>query len=185
MSGGLWWIEPLPESVTARGIEVPLCTDFRRWILLLGLMEDDSVDALGKVSIALGLVCRQIPENRDPEFRLALLSEIVRFAALGKTDGGDVHESGGERLLDFREDGERIVGSFWQTYGVDLTSVRMHWWVFAACLHALPPDCALGRAVRLRMTDPSEIGDDVLRRKVRRARRAVRLGHRGMGQPIR
>ena len=41
-------------------------------------------------------------------------------------------------IIDYVEDGEYIVGSFMQAYGIDLTICDMHWHMFKALLLSLP-----------------------------------------------
>ena len=80
------------------------------------------------------------------------------------------------RLIDnLVYDAELILSSFIAAYGIDLTCGEMHWWKFSALLKTLPPECELMRTVSLRMTDTSAIEDDSLRRRVRRAKAAVRI----------
>lgn len=178
MHGWLW--EPLPE--TADG--VPVYTDFRRWILLLRLMDDETVPEPAKPGASARIVCRRPPESPDPGERDRLTRAILAFAAGGEVPrqaeepGGDPGDPG-DPVFDFAEDGERILASFWQAYGIDLTKARMHWWIFLALLRNLPPETPFMRAVRLRTTDPGAIENDSLRREVRRAKRSVRLKKAG------
>ena len=78
-----------------------------------------------------------------------------------------------------------LITAFWQAYGVDLTRCRMHWWKFLALLRHLPPESELMRVIRLRACDLSAIGDDSIRRQVRRAKAALRIRRDGNGSPER
>lgn len=59
--------------------------------------------------------------------------------------------SNGERAVDMVLDGDYIVASFMQAYGIDLTTVEyMHWHVFKALLYGLPDDTVMGRIMGYR-----------------------------------
>ena len=164
----LW--ETPPDSVTVGGETIPIHTDFRRWILVLNLLEDSEVLPAKKEQILPVLVCR----DNNVEVTDELITELLKFAALGELPDG---ESGAEpeKVFDFEEDGERILASFRQAYGIDLTTETLHWHTFMTLLRHLPPETEFMRTVRLRMTDAAEIEDDRIRREVRRAKRRVSL----------
>lgn len=62
----------------------------------------------------------------------------------------------GERSVDMVWDGEYIVASFIQAYGIDLTTVEyMHWHVFKALLYALPDDTIMGKIMGYRTYQPT------------------------------
>ena len=176
---GMRLTEPLPESVMADGREIPVRTDFRRWLLVLRLLGDDTVPDGVKEGLLPKLACPSPPPAPTRELTAALCS----FAALGQPlDGGNAE--GAEAAFDFDADAGLILASFRQAYRIDLTAPEpLHWWVFLTLLRHLPPESVFMQTVRLRLADPSEIEDDRLRRRLRRAQRSVRLtrGARGGG----
>lgn len=60
------------------------------------------------------------------------------------------------KYIDLIIDGEFIVSSFQQAYGIDLTSCEMHWHRFRALLDGLPDDTKLARIMSYRGYDPSD-----------------------------
>ena len=180
MSGGAWetgglsaggsvLTVGLPDGVLVDGMRIPVETDYRAGLLYDALLRDRSLPDGVRASLIVEFACGQVPDAVDRE---KLLAALARFYAMGK----DAESSpAAEPVLDFEEDGDRILSSFQAAYGIDLLVVRMHWWQFLTLLVTLPPDTVLMRTLRLRMLDLRDIADDDLRRKLRQAKRAVRL----------
>jgi len=53
-------------------------------------------------------------------------------------------------VFDFREDAGRLYAAFVQAYGIDLTSVDLHWWQFVELFKSLPDDTMLKRVIEIR-----------------------------------
>lgn len=169
--------DPLPCEISADGKSFPVMTDFRRWILLVSIMDEEKLDFNTKSRLAIKLVLENPSLPSDPSEKsrliLSLMEGIMSFALCGQSSGGG--NNGGEQSFDFQFDSELIFASFMQAYGIDLTEVSLHWWKFMALLRNLPPDSPFMRVVGLRLSDPSSIEDDGARRKLRRAKAAVRI----------
>ena len=160
----------LPDAVLVDGVRIPVETDYRAGLLYDALLRDRSLPEGVRASLAVEFACGTVPESVDRE---KLLSALAQFYTMGQAEGDGNPEA--EPVMDFEEDGDRILSSFQAAYGIDLVAVRMHWWQFLALLVTLPADTVFMRTLRLRMLDLREIEDDGLRRKLRQARRAVRL----------
>lgn len=174
MSWGSVLTQGLPETVPAGAAAVPIETDYRLGLLMGELAEDPALTDSMREALLLRLYCREIPEGTDRE---ALVMGILDFYAMDpdrrRTAGGNGRRK--EPVYDFAADGGRILASFLQAYGIDLTETRMHWWKFMTLLLALPEDTVFMQAVRLRTMDLHEVQDDGLRRKLRQAKSAVRI----------
>ena len=167
----------LPESVTVDGVAVPIETDYRVGLLTGEMAQDPCLSEEDRAALLLRLYCREIPAGVDPE---ALVPAILDFYAM---DPERKRPAEGERrakepVCDFDVDGDRIIASFQQAYGIDLLAARMHWWRFMILLLALPEETPFMQAVRLRTMDLHEVQDEGLRRKLRQARGAVRIRKR-------
>ena len=178
----------LPDSVTVSGKEYRIYTDFRRWILMLDLFDNcraDRKNALDQVTAARCAVRIAMPDCTDlcdlPTGTLVyLLEELAIFAAGGTASASERGEraSSDVQVIDFSCDAELILSAFQSAYGIDLTTASMHWWRFLALLRTLPADSDLMRIIQLRTCDTTKISDDELRRRMRRAKAAVRIRHR-------
>ena len=175
----------LPDSISLDGRDHPILTDFRRWIVMLDLFDkcrSSRSRPLDLVTAARCAIHTVMPDSTDlcdlPSDSLVRLLEKMAAFALGGvdvTDTDDAPPQRSEQVLDFACDAEVILASFQSVYGIDLTSAAMHWWRFLALLRAMPSDSPLMQIVSLRRCDTTKIGDDDLRRRIRRAKAAVRI----------
>lgn len=54
-------------------------------------------------------------------------------------------------VMDYIQDAEAIVASFWHAYGLTLEqTTNLHWWIFMALLKNIPSDTTFSRIVNLR-----------------------------------
>ncbi len=191
--------DPLPEFIEVGGVRVSVEADFRRWIMVLQALEEE-IPPSDKAEVIIGLIVKDELALADAAGRLGerfydgFFAAVVEFLSCGKVKRrDDACESGGrggglsgagksgrsgvskEREFDFAVDCELIFASFWEAYGIDLDVIRLHWWKFCALLSALPESTVLMRVIGLRRADLGAIQDDVLRKKVRRAKAAVRI----------
>lgn len=182
----------LPDTISVGGARYKIITDFRRWILLCELFDEDQLmyglDGMAAADCAAMLVCPGIRRvlREEPANAVDFIREIGWFALMGeesrtsqrptsKSVGRSGSAGKNTQIFDFEIDSERIFASFWAAYGIDLTSADMHWWKFMALLRCLPRDSAFMQVVGLRGTDTADVADDGLRRQIRRARAAVRI----------
>lgn len=161
----------------------------------------DKADVIMRLVVKDGAALAGVADRLGAGFLDEFFAAVVEFLSCGKVRGkvnrrGGSGESGGsgksggragasgrsggsgvvrEREFDFAFDSELIFASFYEAYGIDLDVVRLHWWKFCALLSALPESTVLMRVVSLRRADLGSIADDDLRKKVRRAKAAVRI----------
>lgn len=166
-----------PDSLEINGKRYAVCTDFRYGILLSELFSDDSVDVCQKVGLALKLVSPGLKEAVERGFvsMQTAFDRVMWFYTCGMEMERHGRGQSGEPAFDFSCDGERIFTAFRQVYQIDLSREGLHWWKFIALLRGLPAECELMRIIRLRLTDTAKISDDETRRRVRRAKAAVRI----------
>lgn len=176
-------VDPLTTEIPICGESVPIETDFRRWLLVMEMIEDEDVtDPITRAECLVMIACPVVwekilaGETFSGDFFAELIDGLIRFASCGGSD--DSLASDGERVFDFAQDGEMIYASFMQAYGIDLGMTAMHWHRFMVLLRHLPTESEFMRVVQLRQCDTSKIEDDSLRRRMRRAKAAVRVRNR-------
>lgn len=127
----------LPNSITVEGKDYFLNTDFRVWIdfdkyiLSVKSIKDFKKFFIGDMPFAdftEQLVAFYVNANSTPNYK--------------KTDE--------ESLIDFIEDGEYIVASFMQDYGIDLTRENLHWHLFKALFLGLSEKTKIKEIISLR-----------------------------------
>lgn len=101
-----------------------------------------------------GIAIRDVFSDKVPPTRDAFEDVLEFYRSPNVTPKS---ESSGVRALDMVLDGDYIVASFQQAYGIDLTSIEyMHWHRFKALLNGLPDETVLGRAIGYRTYRPSK-----------------------------
>ena len=85
-----------------------------------------------------------------------ILSKLLEFYTNpNATPRGDSNDT--TPIIDYVEDGEYIVGSFMQAYGIDLTICDMHWHMFKALLLSLPENSKMKQIMQMRSYKKSNI----------------------------
>lgn len=129
----------LPSAIEVDGELFALKTDFRVWIEFLRGCEEDE----------LASYC--IFEDRVPPGD-SWVGAAMEFANSENATPRGGSGGGQEHAFDFLLDGDYIVGSFQQAYGIDLTDpeLRMHWHRFLALFRSLPEDTKMAEIMGYR-----------------------------------
>lgn len=137
----------LPDSLYVDGIKYDIYTNFHTVLAVLRALGDQNLDPQDRRKIASGLLFfGKIPSGD-------WLTPFRDFVGCGQPDG----ETSDVRDFDYEQDAMELYSAFWQLYGIDLFSVKLHWWKFSALLHgAFSTDNALSNKVRLRHIDDTE-----------------------------
>lgn len=139
-----------PDTITVDGVEYPVNTDFREWVRFQGiLLADESNDAKAIK------ICNLMESMRIPQTKEALDS-MLQFYAGASTENKT--ESGGNvQSYDLEKDSEYIFSAFLDSYGIDLTTERLHWWRFKALFKSLPEDCQMCKIMMYRTIDLKKV----------------------------
>lgn len=127
----------LPSKIEADGTVYELYTDFRVWLEFNRLHEEEGVISPH--------VLKGEPKGTEWETQALLF--------LSNPNSTPNYTSGSSRRgIDYIEDGEYIVASFQQAYGIDLTSCEyMHWHRFKALVIGLPSNTKMAEIIDKRM----------------------------------
>lgn len=147
----------LPDFIEHDGEVYYLNTDFRAWIQF-----DHKLTHFG-----IADVC--VFRDRIPKYKGAF-EPLKRFYQSPNVTPKSSPSS--ERSVDFVWDGDYIVASFMQAYGIDLTTIEyMHWHVFKALLHGLPDSTIMAQIMAYRTyTTSNKNHDDVMKEQKRKWR---------------
>src|SRR5574344_1411658 len=126
----------LPDSLIVGGKPYKVLTDFRIWLRLNEILQDDFT-LLDTSFIFDG----EMPEEDWSEPMIEFLQSPN---VTPKADPSDV------QLYDFFADGDYIYGSFLQAYGIDLTEIDLHWHKFMALFASLPDETKMARIISYR-----------------------------------
>ena len=138
-----------PTSVEIDGEIYPINTDFRVGVTFeLALLNGDT-DVLQLLQIWYP----HIPHNVNAAVDASLQFYRLGRPALTEESGHDPIIRRQERAYDFDKDADILLSSFWQAYGIDLTSIYLHWWTFRRLMFGLPEDSGFMRRVHYRTAD--------------------------------
>lgn len=139
-----------PEAITVNGVEYPIDTDFRVWVRFQGVLLSDETD-----SDKAGKICELMSDMGLPQTN-ETLDAMLQFYAGASTEN---NTGGGKnvRAYDFENDSEYIFSAFLDSYGIDLTKERLHWWRFKALFKSLPEDCQMCKIMMYRTIDLKKV----------------------------
>lgn len=139
-----------PDTITVDGVEYPVNTDFREWVRFQGILLADGTND-GKAAKIFDLMSEMgLPQTKDS------LDAMLQFYAGASTEN---NTGGGKnvRAYDFEKDSEYIFSAFLDSYGIDLTTARLHWWRFKALFKSLPEDCQMCKIMMYRTIDLKKV----------------------------
>ena len=157
-------LDELPDSFNGCRVN----TDFRQGLRFFAAMSDDSLDDSER-----GLVITRL---FFPDAIPEPASEIWPFIEYFISGGDEKKENkNGQRVFDFNADSGRLYAAFLQTYGIDLRSASMHWWLFLELFRDLPEDTMLLKVIDIRGKKPPKYADDEYKTALRKAKRAFAI----------
>lgn len=128
----------LPHAIECGGKLYELNTDFRVWLEFLRSIEEDGIAPFSVFA----------SEHPDGDEWIAPAMEFARSENC--TPHGSSKQT--RQAFDFIRDGDYIVGSFQQAYGIDLTDpgLSLHWHRFLALFRSLPEDTKMAEIMGYR-----------------------------------
>lgn len=145
----------LPDTITVCGKSYPINTDFRVWVRFDALTEQKSF-APAALADLLGLIFheRVLPDSLEDT-----MGELFRFYACGeekekKRKNASVSQ---KRVVSFSHDAQFVYAAFMAQYHIDLTTARLHWWLFRALFDGLHDNQKICEVMRYRAADISKI----------------------------
>lgn len=139
-----------PESITVNGVDYPVDTDFRVWVKFQGVLLADGTNDEKAVK-----VCELMAEMGLPKTKEALDAMLSFYS--GASTENQTGSGGNVKAYDFEKDSEYIFSAFLDSYGIDLTTERLHWWRFKALFKSLPEDCQMCKIMMYRTVDIKKV----------------------------
>ncbi len=137
---------PLPWSITLdSGRRIKLYASFDRVLAFLDVLRGKSMTEDDTEKTALFML---FGDQRLTVAEAREATEKARDILFAEPE----RESGGPRVLDFRQDAELILAAFRQAYGIDLFREhgRLHWLEFLALLSGIPQNTRLSEVMEIR-----------------------------------
>ena len=165
-----------PEYVKVEDKKYKINTDFRIAIECQDIATDETI---GDYERALAIIYKLFGDDgiNVPQHYEKLLELAVKYLSCGKEVNDKSNE---EPDMDFTQDMDYIEASFMSDYGMDLTSIEMHWWKFYNLINGLSNSemgncCVLNRVRNLRTYDIKDIKDPKELEKIKKAKEQVAL----------
>ena len=124
----------LPTKIEVGNSFFTIKTDFREWLKFEEKLKSKEIE----FQDIADLFVDTIPISAWIMYKDDILKELQEFLVNKNATPRTSEDDNGENLFDYILDGEYIVGSFMSAYGIDLTSVDMHWHLFKALFVSLP-----------------------------------------------
>ena len=141
----------LPNAIMVNGNSFLINTDFRKWIEVGKMLEEKCTILELAEEVIQSISLAELLENSEE-----ILSKLLEFYTNpNATPRGDSNDT--TPIIDYVEDGEYIVGSFMQSYGIDLTICDMHWHMFKALLLSLPENSKMKQIMQMRSYKKSNV----------------------------
>lgn len=150
-------VKGLPSQIEVGGLFYAIKTDFREWLKFGEIIKQPF-----EVYDLAFLFEENVPLVVD------FTKELLEFYE-NKNATPNYNDKSSERTLDYILDGEYIVGSFMSAYGIDLTSVDMHWHLFKALFVSLPDTSKITQIMGMRSYKKSEESYDKVALKNKKA----------------
>ena len=166
--------DEFPDFVEVDGKLYKIITDFRDWIRLNDLVDDDEVNDIDKVNLLLMWFDGEIPDNI--EGAIYALGDFLTARGIYRDSETGEKKKDIARAFSFSEDAGCIYSAFRECYGIDLQTVEyMHWWKFQTLFDWLPQDTEIKKRMMYRTVNLNDITDKEERKRVKRIQERIKL----------
>lgn len=167
--------EKLPEAIIVSGVTIPIITDFREYVKLIDMLNDDSVLPNEKYYFIM-----QYFKESPPDFLEALekLIDFVMMTGMQEQYEDETDEETGRRkpLYSFKIDYPFIISAFLSEYEINLRTIPyLHWWEFKMLFDGLSEKTEIKQRIMYRSIDTGTIKDKDERKRIEKIQRAIRL----------
>ncbi len=172
----------MPERVTVFGRSVAVGWSHTEVLRLFSMAGDPEIPSSIKGSLAARMFFREDVFRLAAETGAEDPGKEIADAMVSFLSGGGNGSSApphGAPVFDFDYDAELIYGAFFETYGIDLSARKLHWWKFRALFRSLSAETEFMRVLSIRSSDLSSIPEGEERARLRRLRARFALPVRG------
>lgn len=163
-----FWVDPLPDTVQIAGKDYEIRTDFRVWVKC-GILLERQQDPFSLAAELLTLCYPALP----PSFEGAIQGIISFYTGEKEIKGDGANKS--RPLYSFNWDGDLIYAAFYSQYGIDLSSVFLHWYQFRALFAGLEGSSRFSEVLEAREINLSQLTDPGQKAYYRKLKARYRL----------
>lgn len=143
--------ENLPDSLTVDGVQYPIDTDFRTWVTLYDKICNGKTDEEKTAALVDFITGAGLP------LVAGSIDAVMDFFACAHHTQQTSGKGSGQRVFDFIKDSEYIYSAFLESYRIDLSRDKLHWFSFIALFRSLPQDCQICKIMHYRAVKLSDV----------------------------
>ena len=158
-----------PKYAVIGGKKYKINSDYRVALDCFKAINDDEIDDIQRAYAVVGLLFGiDIPDK--------YINEALDKAKIFLNCGKEIEENVTDADMDYVQDYDYIISSFFYTYKVSLDSYKyMHWWKFFSLMCGFDEKCILNKVREIRNYDVSKITDEKEKEKIIEAKRKLAL----------
>ena len=130
--------ERLPDEVRVNGRRVKVDLDFRNVLRMFDILQDEGLTPQAREMLA----ARCVTKHPIP----GVVGAVQALLAQKETKAAQDHK----RVTSFDQDAALIRAAFWQAYGINLWTAKLHWLQFMELMQGLPEDTQYMNVVSIR-----------------------------------
>ena len=166
--------ENYPDTIVVCGEVIRIVTDFREYIRLLDMLNDDNLKSRDKVYYLKQYFLEK------PEDISEALEQLTNFILMKvdekQTESDTIPEKTQKEVYSFEYDFPFIFSAFLSEYRINLRTVPyMHWWEFKSLFEGLSSDTEIKQRIMYRSIDLNDIKDKNERKRIQKIQNAIRL----------
>ena len=174
-----FFYESFPDTVSIRGEDVEIITDFREYIRLLDMLKCEELNTMQKTLILSQYFLDEI--DVDQEAISALTAFVVMDSDSSEIEfnkeDGETEETGSRKnLFSYEIDYPFILSGFMRDYQIDLETVDyLHRWKFRMLFDGLSDDTEIKQRIMYRGINLSDIKDKDERKRISQIQKKIQL----------
>jgi hypothetical protein len=133
--------DPLPYRVEVGGVAYQIETDFRAGLEFALMIEKGEQNAYKLLTPFF---------SRIPPDIAGAFEAVVFFHFRGNMPETNEKQKKEKPCYSYEVDADAIFADFWQFYNIDLTTERLHWYVFLSLLEGLPEESSFKKRIYYR-----------------------------------
>ena len=162
-----------PTSIVVCGEEIPIITDFREYIRLMDMLNDDELLAAEKAEL-LSQYFLLLPG--DFAEAMEALTDFILVRTEEEENENQKESEKKRELYSFQYDYLFIFSAFFSEYGINIQTIPyMHWWEFRTLFEGLSESTEIKQRMMYRSIDLSTIKDKEERKRIQKIQEAIRL----------
>lgn len=136
----------LPNQIKVGNSFFTIKTNFREWLKFSEKIKNKDIDYenISDLFVDELPISTWIMRSED------IIKSLEDFFINKNATPRESSDNSNENIIDYILDGEYIVGSFMSAYGIDLTTVDMHWHLFKALFLSLPDSAKIRQIMSMR-----------------------------------